>query len=57
MEYDRVKLKKILVANFKRILYEKFINDQKASSPLEILFQGCHQLMYVFVIVDGSVTL
>ena len=38
MEYHRVKHKKVSVVNFKRILYEKFINNQKASSLLEISF-------------------
>ena len=32
MEFYIVKRKKVSVASFKRILYEKFINYQKASS-------------------------
>ena len=36
MRCYRVKLKKASVVSFKHILYEKFINDQKAYSSLEI---------------------
>ena len=32
MEFYKIKRKKVSVASFKRILYEKFINYQKASS-------------------------
>ena len=38
MRYYKVKHKKVSVDSFKRIFYEKFINDQKASSLLEMLF-------------------
>ena len=38
MEFYRAKRKKVSVASFKRILYEKFINNQKASFLIEIWF-------------------
>ena len=38
IEHYRVKRKKVSVANFKRILYEKIINNQKASFLLEKWF-------------------
>ena len=40
MRYNRVKHRKASFVSFKRILYEKLLNDQKASSLLEILFQS-----------------
>ena len=40
MRYNRVKHRKASFVSFKRILYEILLNDQKASSLLEILFQS-----------------
>ena len=38
MEYHRLKHKKVSVACFKGILYEKYVNNQKASLLLEMWF-------------------